>query len=145
MKRYLGVLIPAVGFIVSAGFVAWVTVTYAPWFRPIHLVQGADIVLKLAMFLIGTLCFGVLTLGLLGRRGDRNSLPMVIMTVAAVAIGLLASANEALNSHSMLIDARVITLAHQAPYYAESAFIAALGFLVATMAMTFRATGDRRG
>jgi hypothetical protein len=145
MKRYLGVLIPAVGFIVSAGFVAWVTGTYAPWFRPIHLVQDADIVLKLAMFLIGTLCFGVLTLGLLARRGERKSLPMVTMTVAAVAIGLLAAAYWGINSHSTLIDARVITLAHQAPYYAGSAFVAALGFLVATMAMTFRAMGDRRG
>lgn len=145
MKRSLGVLIPAVGFIVSAGFVVWVTVTYAPWFRPIHLLQDADLVLKLAMFLIGALGFGVLAFGLPGKRGDGKSLPMVIMTVAAVAIGFLAAAYGGLTTHSTLKDARVIILAHQAPYYAETAFVAALGFLVATMAMTFRAMGDRRG
>lgn len=145
MKRYFGVLIPALGFVVSGGFVAWVTVTYAPWFRPIHLVQDADILLKLAMVLIGALGFGVLAFGLPGKRGDGKSQPMVIMAVAAVAIGLLAAAYAGLTTHSELIDARVTPLAHQAPYYAEAAFVAALGFLVATMAMTFRAMGDRRG
>jgi hypothetical protein len=147
MKRYFGVLIPAVGFILSAGIAAWLIQEHLPGYRLTYFPQHTGPLQNLAIMLIALVSLGALVLGLatLKRPDVSRARLLFFLAIASIVLGLLAAGYGVLGSQSMLVNAPAITFAHRVPFYAEAALIAALGFLVAILAMTLRVLGDRRG
>ncbi|MFC7377917.1 hypothetical protein [Brevundimonas sp. GCM10030266] len=145
MKRYLGVLIPAVGFIVSAGIAAWLIGVYAPWYRLPYLVQTHEIVLRLVIALILCLLIAVLVVGaraLVDRRGRFNR-ELLALALAPVLPAGLEIYNGVQGSRYFLINSNIVTFADRAPPLIEASSVAAFAFFVAALAMSFRLLGGR--
>lgn len=147
MKRCLGVLIPAVGFMVSAGIAAWLIHAYLPWDRLIYLVLPHRFTRSVALALMLCLLVAVVVVGIkaLRDRDGRFNRELLALAFLPILPGGLAVYERVQASRYFLTQSSVITFADRAPPLIEASLAAAMAFLVATLAMTLRVLGDRRG
>lgn len=147
MKRYIGVLIPAVGFIVSAGIAAWLIHGYMPVDRLIYLILPHRIIRSVVLAVMLCLLIAAVAVGIKALRDRDGRFNRKLLTLALLPIlpGGLAVYERVESSRSFLSQYDVITFAVRAPLLIEASLIAAMTFLISTVAMTFRALSDRRG
>ena len=147
MKRYLGVLIPTVGFIVSAGIAAWLIHVYLPWDRLIYLILPHRFIRSVVLAVMLCLLIAAVVVGIkaLSDRDGRFNRELLALALLSTLPGGLAVYERVEASRSFLSQYNFITFADRAPPLIEASLIAAMAFLISTVAMTFRAMGDRRG
>ncbi|MDQ8027151.1 MAG: hypothetical protein REJ23_00375 [Brevundimonas sp.] len=146
MKKYLGAVIAAVGFIVFAAICGALIGAHMPGYGPGILFLHADIIAKLVMMLIVLLHLPILILGLIAviDGKGRLGLPLLIMAILPVLLGCLSAAYGFMNMQIALSRVGPVSFGVLAPSYAEMTLALAMGFFAATLAMIFRALGDRR-
>lgn len=146
MKRFVGPVIAAIGFAVSAGVCGWLLSAFMPGYGPGALFMDVGIIQKLMMMLIVLLHLPILGLGLAALIGGKGqlSVPLLVLAIVPAVLGSLAALYGVVTIQQVLAQVGPVSFAVTAPGYAEAALAAAMGFFAATLALTFRALGDRR-